>query len=177
MLKHLSEIQLVDYQSRKGGRLSQEGKEMALRLLRYHRLIETFLFKTLGYDWSEIHEEAEVLEHAVSERFIQRIDQLLGHPRIDPHGDPIPSESGEMITPNTVLLSDIPSGTECRIARIRNTEPDFLRLLFSQGVTPGSVLQVVQNIPAAESITLRSSEMSRDFALSYQLAKQILVEG
>lgn len=176
MLKHLAQIGLVDYQARKGGRLSPEGTGMALRLLRYHRLIETFLFQTLDYDWTEIHEEAEVLEHAVSERFIQRIDQLMGHPKVDPHGDPIPTETGEMVQSSTTRLSDIEPDKSCLISRIRNTEPEFLRLLLSHQIIPGTQVQVVQNLPASGTLSLRVKGSDQDFALSQQLAKQILVD-
>ena len=96
MMKHLKDRRLVDYAPRRGVRLSPAGRDAAMQVLRRHRLIEAFLVETIGLDWNEVHEEAEVLEHAISDRLLERIDQMLGHPSHDPHGAPIPDASGRI---------------------------------------------------------------------------------
>src|SRR5438067_4637292 len=111
MVKALSDSGLVDYEPRAGLRLTRGGEQLALHVLRRHRLVELFLVKILGLDWSEVHEEAEELEHAISDKVLERIDALLGHPRVDPHGDPIPSAKGQ------VADAPLTSLAECQIGR------------------------------------------------------------
>lgn len=142
MIKSLARHGYAEYEPRAGVALSAEGRTLALQVLRRHRLIETFLVEKLGMDWGEIHEEAEALEHAVSERMLERLDAFLGRPSYDPHGDPIPDASGRMQTRQLRPLSECQAGTQTRIGRILDQEEAFLRFVQEHGLTPGSLIAV-----------------------------------
>ena len=142
MVKSLSKSGLVDYVPRVGVKLSENGERLALLVLRRHRLIELFLVKTLGMEWHEIHEEAETLEHAISDRVLERIDDLLGNPDFDPHGDPIPSPSGEIAQRDLVPLFQCEAGQRATISRIEDQEEGFLQYLESHRLTPGKQVTV-----------------------------------
>lgn len=157
MVRRLGERGLVDYASRGGATLTGEGERAALNVLRRHRLIELFLVEVVRLDWSEVHEEAEVLEHAVSDRLLERIDRMLGEPTHDPHGDPIPTAEGEIVRRPVLDLTDCPLGT-ATIARLGDNAPAFLRYAEAQGLTPGTRLEVTDRDPVADTITLRVDE-------------------
>ncbi|HWK93601.1 MAG TPA: metal-dependent transcriptional regulator [Luteimicrobium sp.] len=123
--------------------LTPEGRRHALAMVRRHRLIETFLVETLGYGWDEVHDEAEVLEHAVSDGLVARIDALLGHPERDPHGDPIPRVDGTVPRPGAVSLAGLAAGDHGRVARISDADPDVLRYLDELGIRLDVELRVV----------------------------------
>jgi DtxR family Mn-dependent transcriptional regulator len=127
MVKALSESGLVDYEAYGGVRLTKAGRQLALHVLRRHRLIELFLVRIMGMDWSEVHGEADRLEHAVSDRLIERIDEMLGHPAVDPHGDPIPTIGGELAPAQHEALAELEVGGTGRVTRIVDQEPGFLR--------------------------------------------------
>lgn len=114
--------------------LTPAGREEALRMVRRHRLVETWLVSRYRYAWDEVHDEAEVLEHALSDRLLDEIDEQLGHPTRDPHGDPIPSRDGTIAIPDAVLLSSLPAGVRGRVARISDRDPSVLRALASAGL-------------------------------------------
>ena len=173
MIKHLAEERLVNYTPRYGVTLTAAGTTMALRLLRYHRLIETFLVEVLGYDWSEIHQEAEVLEHAVSDVFIQKVDRLLGYPTHDPHGDPIPNAQGRVTESLSQALSDCPVHTKAIISRFEDTSPNTLGLMADEGLGLGTSIRVTASSPAAGVLTLEGPKGS--ITLSLQLAQTIRV--
>ena len=120
--------------------LTDRGREVAVQMVRRHRILEAFLTARLGYAWDEVHDEAEVLEHAVSEKFISRVDALLGHPERDPHGDPIPRRDGTVPPATAVLLTDVPPGTAVVVARVSDADPDQLRRLGDAGIRPGTEL-------------------------------------
>jgi len=152
MLVRLGELGLVQHVRYRGATLTEAGEREALRLLRRHRLVETFMMRSLGYGWDEVHEEAEALEHVVSDRFAERLATLLGHPSHDPHGDPIPSVDGSLPdTPDEPLL-DVPEGATFRVARLRSQDPMVLTELADLGVTPGAMLRVVTIGPEAAEI-------------------------
>lgn len=121
--------------------LTPEGTRAALQVVRRHRLIETFLVDQLGYTWDEVHDEAEILEHTVSDRFVTRIDALLGHPEADPHGDPIPTANGRPRLPDAVRLDRAPQPAGAVVVRISDADPDILRTCAAQGVVPGAALR------------------------------------
>src|SRR5947209_7733724 len=123
MVKALADSGLVTYQSRGGVRLTRGGEQLALHVLRRHRLVELFLVKVLGLDWSEVHEEADELEHAISDKVLERIDALLGRPSVDPHGDPIPTAKGKLAAPRLESLADCGLGKNLRIARVLDQGP------------------------------------------------------
>jgi len=181
MLKTLADGNLVDYEAYGGVRLTESGRRLALHVVRRHRLVELFLVKILGLDWSEVHDEAERLEHAVSERLIERIDEMLGHPAVDPHGDPIPtaalalpeSESSDFLT-----LAAGKVGARYRVARIAEQSPDFLRLVEKIGLRPGRKVRLVAVDEAADTIEveLDSSRTARRASLGLRAAAKILLE-
>ena len=154
MMKSLAEAGWAEYTPRKGVRLTPEGKRAALEILRRHRLIEVFLVKILGLDWTEIHEDAEALEHAVSDRVLQRIDDLCGNPKYDPHGDPIPTATGEYRPRPLQNLLECPMDAKLRVARILNQAPAFLQYAHDKGLVPGSSVRVLERNPVADAVTL-----------------------
>ncbi len=154
MLKTLGESGLVTYTPYEGVQLTPSGSKLALRVLRRHRLIELFLVQTLGLSWDEVHQEAEHMEHAVSDRLIDRIDEHLGFPASDPHGDPIPTSEGELRQADTLALVDCPLGQRFRLARVLDQSPEFLRYLTESGLTLGVLGQVTANHHEAGIVTV-----------------------
>src|SRR4051812_34466163 len=152
MIKVLAESGLVDYEPRAGVRLTQSGKQLALHVLRRHRLLELFPVRILGLDWSEVHEEAEELEHVISDKVIARIDQVLGHPSTDPHGDPIPSARGHLRNSRVATLLDCQIGKRFTVARVSDQEPDFLTFAERSGLTPGNTVVVESRDSVADSV-------------------------
>lgn len=131
---------LLDHAPYRGVSLTPAGRAVAVQVVRRHRLLETWLVEHLGYAWDEVHDEAEVLEHAVSDRFVERVDAVLGRPRHDPHGDPIPAADGTVQRVPAVRLSDLPPGTGAVVVRVSDADPQVLRECAARGVRPGVVL-------------------------------------
>ena len=147
MLARLQEQGWIDYERYRGARPTLSGEREALRLLRRHRLLETFMIVHLGYGWDEVHDEAERLEHAVSDRFSERLAALLGHPSHDPHGDPIPNADGSMpTTPNTPLAEAV-VGSVLTVSRLLSQEADVLAYLNSLDIRPGKRLRILSREP------------------------------
>jgi DtxR family Mn-dependent transcriptional regulator len=157
MVKALGEERLVHYEPRSGVRLTRSGEKLALHVLRRHRLLELFLVRVLGFDWSEVHDEAEVLEHAVSEKVLERIDELLGRPTTDPHGDPIPDAAGAVVHPRVRTLADLAAGQEVQIARVESEDPLFLKFADEHGLVPGNVVVIASRDPIADAVTLQAA--------------------
>jgi DtxR family Mn-dependent transcriptional regulator len=166
---------LVAHERYAGVELTESGAKLALGMVRRHRLIETFLMKTLGYTWDEVHDEAEILEHAVSDIMVARIDALLGHPRQDPHGDPIPSVEGEVMTPDHVSLIEVPPGVRCTIERISDADPDVLRFLSEHDIGIGDAVEVTRRIEVADLVVVRVFETGAEVYLGNRIAKLIRV--
>lgn len=173
MLQRLAESGLVRYQSHRGAKLTEHGQQVALNVLRRHRLVELFLTKTLGLSWDEIHAEAENLEHAVSERLIDRIDQHLGFPDRDPHGDPIPNADGSLRSAPGIPLAGCDAKTVFVLERVLDQTPEFLRYLRDGGLVPGSTASVIQNLPSAGIMTLQADD--HQISLSRDAAYKLLV--
>jgi DtxR family Mn-dependent transcriptional regulator len=173
MLKTLSEGDLVTYTPYEGVRLTPAGSALALRVVRRHRLIELFLVKTLSLNWDEVHEEAEHMEHAVSDRLIDKIDAFLGHPQTDPHGDPIPRPDGSFEAPESHALSDCEVGEEFELARVIDQSPEFLRFLTSSGLPLGAAGRVVANRIEAGIVTVNVA--GHETTLGRAAAEKILV--
>ena len=173
MLKTLSESKLVTYTPYEGVRLTSAGNALALRVVRRHRLIELFLVKTLDLSWDEVHEEAEHMEHAVSDRLIDRIDSFLGHPESDPHGDPIPRSDGTLKVPKSRSLAECKVGDRFQLARVIDQSPEFLRFLSSSGLPLGVSGQIVANTPEAGIVTIRVN--GTDTTLGQAAAEKLLV--
>jgi len=177
MLKTLAEGGLVQYRPYEGVSLSPAGHKLALRMVRRHRLLETFLVRTLSLTWDEVHEEAENLEHAVSDVLVDRIDDFLGHPTVDPHGDPIPAANGLMRRqPQEGLpVTAWSSGDSVRIIRVIDQSSEFLRYLADQGCQLDCIAIIELNSREAGIVTLRLG--SHTFSLGYPAAHQILAVG
>lgn len=177
MMKTLAEAGHAEYRPYEGVRLTPEGRSVGMRMLRRHRLIELFLAKTLGLSWDLVHEEAEHMEHAVSDRLIERIDEFLQRPSIDPHGDPIPSAEGVMRVKEdrAVPLSSVSAGTPIRIVRVVDQGVDFLRFLSENGVTLQKEGLVRHNSSEAGIVTVDID--GKPLSLGHPAAGQILVES
>ena len=155
MLKTLSETNLVTYTPYEGVSLTAAGEALALRVLRRHRLIELFLVKTLDLTWDEVHDEAEHMEHAVSDLLVDRIDAFLGYPPADPHGDPIPRADGTIDEAAGRSLAACGAGEQVQLVRVLDQSPQFLRYLSSTGLPLGTRGEVVANHQEAGIVTLR----------------------
>jgi len=141
--------------------LTSAGRRSAVTMVRRHRLLETFLVEVLGYSWDEVHEEADALEHAVSEKMVDRIDRYLGHPAQDPHGDAIPTESGSMpVVPLTKSLSQVEDGQTVRVWRVSDEDPALLRYLSRHRVRPGTLLKLVSPVDASKGAQVRVQKIS-----------------
>jgi DtxR family Mn-dependent transcriptional regulator len=176
MVKALADSGLVQYEPRGGVRLTRGGERLALHVLRRHRLVELFLVKVLGLDWSEVHAEAEELEHAISDKVLDRIDALLGHPEADPHGDPIPTAKGKVAAVRTSSLAEAPVGRPLRIARVLDQAAEFLQFADRNGLTPGTIVTVDRREPAGDAIVVKPRAATA-VTLGGGAAAKILVEG
>jgi DtxR family Mn-dependent transcriptional regulator len=176
MVKTLAEAGLVDYEPRGGVKLSGKGEKLALHVLRRHRLVELFLVEVLGLDWSEVDQEAEELEHAISDKVMARIDQLLNHPQVDPHGDPIPTAKGKVHHRALVSLSDCEPGRPMRVARVVDQNPSFLQFVDRHSLKPGTEVVVRDRDEDANAVSVQPRNQSA-VTLGTQAAAKILVEA
>ncbi len=173
MVQRLSDLKLVEYQRYKGVRLTPAGIRIALEIIRHHRLLELYLSEVLGYTWDKVHEEAEVLEHVISEEFEEKIDQALGYPSKDPHGDPIPTKKGEIDPERLGRLWDMVAGQETKVRRVSDRDPKVLRHLASIGIFPDVKLDLVRRDPFNGPVYVRVNGV--EHGLSEELARQIFV--
>src|SRR5690606_20967498 len=155
MIKRLAEQGLREYERYKGVSLTAQGRREALRMLRRHRLIEAYLVERLGYTWDTVHDEAERLEHAVSDDLVDRLAAALGHPDFDPHGDPIPSADGVMTEQLTRALAEVPTGETVTIVRVDTDEGEQLRWFADNGLVPGAVVSVVEHQPFSGPVIIK----------------------
>jgi len=176
MVKALSDSGLVEYEPRSGVRLTRSGEQLALHVLRRHRLVELFLVKVLGLDWSVVHDEADALEHAISDLVLERMDALLDHPTEDPHGDPIPTSKGHLHEPHRMSLADCPVDVPQVIARVLDQEPGFLQFVERNGLKPGATVTVGKRERAAEAVKIRIPRRE-EVSLGMAAAAKILVES
>ncbi len=175
MLKTLSESNLVSYVPYEGVRLTPAGAGLALRVLRRHRLIELFLVRTLNLAWDEVHDEAEHMEHAVSDLLVDRMDAYLGNPAFDPHGDPIPRADGSLAEPDYRSLVACAEGEDFRLLRVIDQSPDFLRFLTASGLSLGVQGRVMANQPAAGLVVAQVG--GKTIHLGRSAAEKLLVSG
>jgi DtxR family Mn-dependent transcriptional regulator len=175
MVKALAESGLAEYEPYSGVRLSAAGEKLAGLVLRRHRLVEAFLVQVMGMSWAEVHDEAELLEHVVSERLIDRIDEMLGRPTHDPHGDPIPNPDGAITTKHLENLLTCPVGTALKVTRIADQDPAFLRFIESNELKPGQPVEVESRDAAADSVMLRGKDQRR-ITIGARAASKLLVE-
>ena len=175
MVKALAESGLVEYEPYLGVRLSPAGTKLAALVLRRHRLIEQFLVEIMGMSWAEVHEDAEQLEHVVSERLVDRMDAMLGHPSVDPHGDPIPTPDGAMATHSYHSLLTCPLQTMVTVTRVADQDASFLRFLEAQELKPGQSIEVEARDPVADSVRLRTGD-ERLITIGTKAASKVLIE-
>lgn len=168
MLSRLAELGLIEHRPYKGATLTEAGTREALKLVRRHRVVETFMIRHLGYTWDEVHGEAEAIEHAIGERFTERLSAFLGHPEHDPHGDPIPTTEGVLPDTPDEPLADVQPGGRLEVARLRSRDPEVLAYLSTKGVQPGVTLEVIATEPHGGMFEVRCGMEA--FALSQSLA-------
>lgn len=177
MVKALADSGLVVYEPRGGTKLTRGGEQLALHVLRRHRLVELFLVRVLGLDWSQVHAEAEELEHAISDRVLERIDAVLEWPSVDPHGDPIPPAKGKLqAQPPRQTLADCAPGKSYRVARVVDQEPAFLQFVERCGLMPGVAIAIEGRDELADAVRVRPKGKDA-VTLGTAAATKILVEG
>ena len=176
MFVRLQEMGFVEYERYRGASLTRRGREEALRLVRRHRLIETFLLEHLGYSWEEVHAEAERLEHAVSDGFTERLAQFLGHPGHDPHGGPIPAADGRLAPDDSFPLSEAAGGQRVRIAKVSDEDASLLDLLGGRRLVPGRLLSV-REVRGLDGVVTVEDEDGGSHALGESLARSISVRA
>jgi DtxR family Mn-dependent transcriptional regulator len=167
---------LLEYRKHRGVTLTSDGENIALEIIRHHRLLEVFLHQTLGYSWDEVHEEADRLEHVISEEFETRIDESLGHPRLDPHGDPIPTRDLHLPDATVIPLNEIQPGQQATIKRVRDTNPEMLRYLSDMGLTPGSHIFALEVSPFDDNLRLQIEGQEQVIVLGPKVTSQVFVD-
>lgn len=176
MVKALAESGLVEYEPYNGVRLLPAGEKLAAMVLRRHRLVELFLVRIMGMRWDEVHDEAELLEHAVSDRLIDRIDHMLGRPAVDPHGDPIPGPEGQITKRALDSLLTCPMHTRLVIARVTDQDPAFLRFIESHDLMPGQGIEVEAREEVSDSVRLKGPGDQR-ITIGTRAASKLLVDA
>jgi DtxR family Mn-dependent transcriptional regulator len=173
MCKKLADLNLLTYEPYQGVKFTPAGEKLALEVVRHHRLIELYLAEALGVPWDQVHEEAEKLEHVISEDLEERMAAVLGDPQFDPHGAPIPSKTGVVVQPESDRLVDMSTGDKLVVVEVDDDNPELLRHLGEKGLYPGTAIQLLDVAPFEGPLTLKIN--SEEQSLSYQVAKTILV--
>jgi DtxR family Mn-dependent transcriptional regulator len=174
MVKRLAQMKMVEYQSYKGVLLTEAGVKIALEVIRHHRLLETYLKEMLGYSWAEMHDEAERLEHHISEGFEEKIDELLGYPTHDPHGHPIPTPDLEIAETITTPLALASTGKRLVIHHVSDGDADLLQYLEEIGLLPKTDVQIIEKAPFDGPLTLRVGD--RQHVIGHEVASNVFVE-
>lgn len=174
MLKRLADVNLIEHERYRSIALTDAGRKVALEVVRHHRLLELYLAEALGYSWDEVHEEADRLEHLISEEFERRIDEVLGFPTIDPHGDPIPSASGVVTEVPDHRLATMEAGESATVVRVSDTDAEKLRYLGSLGLYPDADVTVVERLPFNGPLRVRVG--SDEHVVGLELADAIHVD-
>lgn len=175
MVKALAESGLAEYEPYAGVRLTAAGERLAGLVLRRHRLVELFLVNVMGMSWAEVHDEAEQLEHVVSDRLIERMDEMLGRPTHDPHGDPIPTAEGRIVDEPRESLLTCPVGVTLTVTRISDQDPAFLRFVEQHALKPGQAIRVEARDTTADAVTL-GGDNRRAMTIGLRAASKLLVE-
>lgn len=173
MIKKLAELKLVRHTPYQGVELTKSGEKIALEMVRHHRLLELFLMEVLGYTWDEVHDEADMLEHVISEEFEERMAARLGYPAVDPHGDPIPAKDGTLTARKERALLAMQPGESAQITHINDTNSEMLRYAASLGLTPATRLTLIEAGPFGGSLRVKVGKSEQ--AVGRELAAQIYV--
>ncbi len=174
MIKRLAEMKLVHYSSYKGVKLSETGEKIALEIIRHHRLLELYLKEELGFSLDKVHDEACRLEHYISEEFAEKITDILGDPKFDPHGHPIPTKDGMLPHYDELMLTDVEENTKVLIRRLGDSDPKLLEYLEKSGLTPGVELTVVEKGPFNGPITVLKNDYQK--IIGHEVAMNLFVE-
>jgi DtxR family Mn-dependent transcriptional regulator len=173
MIKKLAELKLVRHTPYQGVELTRSGAKIALEMVRHHRLLELFLMEALGYTWDEVHAEADVLEHVISEEFEERMEARLGYPKVDPHGDPIPAKDGSFTALKERALLDMQPGESAQITHLNDTNSEMLRYAASLGLMPATRLTLMEMEPFGGSLRVKIGKVEK--SIGRELASQIFV--
>ncbi len=173
MIKKLAEMKLVRHLPYQGAELTKAGEKIALEIVRHHRLLELFLIEALGYSWDEVHAEADVLEHVISEEFEERMAARLGYPAVDPHGDPIPTKDGTLAALKERALLAMQPGETAQITHVNDTNSEMLRYAASLGLKPATRVTLIASEPFGGSLRIKVGKA--DYAIGRELAAQIFV--
>ncbi|GAA1407877.1 transcriptional regulator [Glutamicibacter uratoxydans] len=174
-LTKLRQQGLLDHAPYGAVSLTDIGREYAVAMVRRHRLIETFLVQMLNYGWEQVHDEAEQLEHAVSDFMIERIDELLEYPTRDPHGDPIPTASGEVAIPQAIQLAHVKDGSRVVVERISDDDSDLLQYFLEQGITVGAQLQITAGDPFSDTLEIQADSTKEPLRLGIRATSSVWV--
>jgi DtxR family Mn-dependent transcriptional regulator len=174
MVRKMATQKLVQYRKYRGATLTRRGKDAALMISRRHRLWEVFLIRHLGFAWDQVHDHADLLEHVAAPELIDRLDEFLGHPSHDPHGDPIPGADGSMPERNLITIAEIADGKSGTIRRVSDEFPELLRYAASLGLQIGSAVEVIERISFDGSVRLRTE--GGEVVVSEKLAASVSVE-
>lgn len=175
MIQRLAKLKLVDYEKHYGVTLTEAGEKLALEVIRHHRLLELYLMEVLGFSWDEVHEQADILEHVISEKLEERIAAVLNHPEFDPHGDPIPAADGTMAVTTTTALSEVAAGKRAKVARVLDdSDSALLRYLAELRLVPGATVLMVEVAPFFGPLSIEVDGMPH--VIGRNLAELILVE-
>lgn len=172
-LRKLSDNALIEHARYGSVTLTPEGRELAVMMTRRHRLIETFLVRMLDYSWDEVHDEADRLEHAVSDELVNRLDRALDYPKRDPHGDPIPSADGLVHRPEAGLLADAPAPSSVRVERISDADPEMLQYFASKGIVVDADLKILPGEPYSETVTVEVAASDERVLLGQAAARSV----
>lgn len=173
MIKRLNQMGLVEYESYKGVTLTEAGCKIALEIIRHHRLLELYLKEVMGYSWGDMHNEAERLEHHISEEFEDRMDEMLGYPTHDPHGDPIPTRDGHVEDTIRDPLSHGEIGTRFKVQRVSDENPDLLHYLEDMGLLPGAEVTIIEKAPFDGPLTVHIG--SDEKTIGFSVAQNVFI--
>ena len=175
MIQRLARLRLVNYEKHYGVTLTESGEKLALEVIRHHRLLELYLMEALGFEWHEVHEQADILEHVISEKLEERIAAVLNHPEFDPHGDPIPALDGTMAVIDTTALSDLIVGEQARVARVPDdSNSELLRYLAGLELVPGAMVTIIEVAPFLGPLTIEVGDSQK--IIGRNLADLVLVQ-
>ncbi|RSK45252.1 metal-dependent transcriptional regulator [Hymenobacter rigui] len=174
MLRRLGEKGLLHYTRYRGVSLTEEGRRLALLTIRKHRLWEVFLVQHFGFNWDEVHDVAEQMEHIDSDLLVRRLDEFLGFPQLDPHGDPIPTADGVLHRPQHRLLSDLRPGDQGRVIAVKNTSAPFLQYLDKVGVNLGTTIEVIDKVTFDNSLEIKINNQIK-YLISAEVSRNLLV--